>query len=159
MPDEIFSVNVQGLDRVQRMLHKADANAALIVGLEFGIKDLEQKVGKYPPVSEANVPNAAGRWYDRGYGSRYTRKDGSIGGRLTSHPLKDGWGSKLFKGNSPRGEVWNNAKYSAAVQGSKTLQNRIHARRGWKRLDEEGKKLAPKITKRIIKAFKARMKT
>ena len=153
-----FSVKVEGLDKVQRMLHRADAKAALIVGLEFGIKKLQQVAGKYPPTSSANVANDKGRWYERGWGTKYNRADGSVGGKLTSYPLKDGWHTKLFKGGHIRGEVWNDAPYSAAVQGSKRLQNRVHAKRGWKRLNEEGFKLAKGITQKIIKAFKARMK-
>ncbi len=159
-----FSVKVDGLSKVQRMLNQADAKAALIVGLEFGVKNLQQKVGRYPPTSEANVPQTTVtggattiRWYERGYGTRYMRKDGSIGGRLTSAPLKDKWKTKVFKGNNPKGEVSNSATYSPFVQGSKEMQNRVHARRGWKRLPEEGKKLAPEVTKKVIDAFKRRM--
>ena len=157
-----FSVNVQGLDKVQRMLHKADAKAALIVGLEFGIKELEQKIGKYPPTSEANVPNAQGRWYQRGEGMKYTRKDGSIRTVLTrGGPLKDKWHKKLFKTGNIRGEVWNDAPYSPFVQGSRREapgQARFHARRGWKSLPEEGKRIAKEVTQKVIRAFKARMK-
>ena len=155
-----FSVKVQGLDKATRMLHRADANTALIVGLEYGLKQLQQEM-RYPPTSEANVPNEKGRWYDRGYGTRYMRADGGIGGKMTSHPLKGGWKSKLFKGNSPKGVLSNTAPYSPYVQGDprrKPGQAKFHRDRGWKSLPVEGKKLAPKITKKIVNAFKRRLK-
>jgi hypothetical protein len=154
-----FGVKVQGLNKVQRMLNKADANKALIVGILWGMTKLIQEM-EYPPVSEANYPNAKGRWYQRGYGTKYIRKDGSIGGRETSHPLKDGWKEKLFRGNNPKGVVSNTAPYSPYVQGDPRRnpgQAKIHQKRGWKSLPVEGKKLAPKITKQIIQAFKRRL--
>ena len=165
-----YGVKVNGLNKVQKMLNKADANKALIVGLEWGMDELVKEM-KYPPVSEANYPNEAGRWYQRGEGSKYMRKDGSVVTVPTSHPLKDAWKKKLFKGNSPKGVVSNSATiqagsqkgrgYAVYVHGSrreKPGQAEIHTRRGWPSLPDEGKELAPKIAEKIIKAFKNRMK-
>lgn len=164
MPE--YSVKVEGLSKVQRMLQKADANKALVVGLEWGTHKLRNEVSVYAPPSEANYPHtkvyrsATGKersvitWYDRGFGQRYGMEGR---GKQTAYPLRDGWATKLFRGANPSGMVENTAPYAGYVQGSEKLQARIHNERGWKRLDEEGKKLAPKITQEIIRAFKELM--
>ncbi len=163
---EEFSVKVEGLEKIQRMLNSADAKASLIVGLEFGMKQLRQEM-RYPPTSEANYPQTTAtpgsrggatttRWYQRGFGTKYMRKDGSIGGRRTSEPLKDKWGQKLFRGSHIKGVVFNKAAYSPYTHGNR--QPAFHGRRGWKKIAVEGKKLAPKITKLIIAAYKRTLK-
>ena len=163
---EEFSVKVEGIEKIQKMLNNADAQASLIVGLEFGMKQLRQEM-RYPPVSEANYPQTTFtsgkrggattiRWYQRGFGSRYMRKDGSIGGTRTSEPLKDAWGQKLFKGSQIKGVVFNKAAYSPYTHGNR--QPVFHKRRGWKRIEVEGRKLAPKISKLIIAAYKRTVK-
>jgi len=88
----------------------------------------------YPPASEANRPNARGRWYERGYGPKWTRKDGSVGGRKTSQLLGRSWSV------APTGagaHLWSRASYSAVVHrdpasGERPRQASFHGRRGWR---------------------------
>ena len=82
-------------------------------------------VAEYPPESEANLPNH--RWYERGYGPRWTRKDGSIGGRKTSEMLNRSWGIERKTWGAILG---SRASYSPAVHHHKE-QARFHKGRGW----------------------------
>lgn len=85
----------------------------------------------YPPASEANRPNARGRWYERGYGPRWR---GGTGGRKTSQALGRSWGV------TPTGtgaHLWSRATYSGAVHRDPASPGRprqaaFHARRGWR---------------------------
>jgi hypothetical protein len=87
----------------------------------------------YPPSSEANRPNARGRWYERGYGPRWLIKGGGIGGRKTSELLGRSWSV------APTGtgaHLWSRASYSGYVHRDPTSSARpkqaaFHGRRGW----------------------------
>lgn len=68
------------------------------------------------------------QWYERGYGQRWQRKDGGVGGRKTSETLGRRWDVKV-------GRVWasaiNTASYSRLVH-KHGEQARIHKKTGWK---------------------------
>lgn len=80
----------------------------------------------YPPAGAANRPNAQGRWYERGYGPRWRRRNGRIGGRKTSQLLNRSWAITRVAGGA---RLQNRASYSGAVHGDD--QAAFHARRGW----------------------------
>ena len=87
----------------------------------------------YPPASEANRPNARGRWYERGYGPRWIRRDGSIGGRKTSELLGRSWSTQPTTGGA---RLVSRASYSGAVHrdprsSRRPRQAAYHGRRGW----------------------------
>jgi hypothetical protein len=87
----------------------------------------------YPSSSEANSPNARGRWYERGYGPKWTRKDGSTGGRKTSQMLGRSWSVAPTGGGA---HLWSRAGYSAIVHRDpasdlRPRQAGVHGRRGW----------------------------
>jgi hypothetical protein len=92
--------------------------------LELG-NELKRDMSEYPPASEANQPNH--RWYQRGYGPRWTRKDGSIGGRPTSEQLGQSWAVAKKRWGTI---VGSRASYSPVVQHHKE-QARFHKARGW----------------------------
>lgn len=85
---------------------------------------LQNAVAPYPP-----APTYTGRkrWYERGYGNRWRRKDGSVGGRKISQFLNRSWYSE------PRGQaevvVGNKATYAPWVHGSK--QTKVNEKYGW----------------------------
>ena len=101
--------------------------------------ELERTMSDYPPPSEANKPRGWGsaigiasrkaqnRWYERGYGPRWVRKDGSWGGRKTSAQLEHSW-NVASKGWGAI--VGSDAPYSPAVQHYKE-QAWFHKARGW----------------------------
>ena len=82
-------------------------------------------VAPYQPATEANLPNH--RWYERGYGPRWSRKDGSIGGSRTSEMLKRSWGVGRKRWGAI---VGSRASYSPVVHHYKE-QARFHKARGW----------------------------
>ena len=87
--------------------------------------ELKATVSEYPGASVANQPNH--RWYERGYGPRWSRKDGSIGGRKTSEMLNRSWGIARKTWGAI---VGSRASYSPVVHSHKE-QARFHKARGW----------------------------
>ena len=87
--------------------------------------ELKRTMSDYPPATAANVPNH--RWYQRGYGPRWSRKDGGIGGRATSEQLGQRWAVARKRWGAIVGSP---VSYSPPVQHHKE-QARFHRARGW----------------------------
>jgi len=111
-------------------------------------KHVAGKIAKYPNKTSANRPNAQGRWYERGWGSRYQRKDGTIGGQQTSEDLGPSWKGKAI--SNTRGVIGNDASYAQWVQGPD--QSDTFERIGWKTTDTVVEDESEFVLKRIQKA-------
>lgn len=119
----MFSINVENLDVWQRALAtnlEPTQTAALVAIAEEG-RDF---ISPYPPAP----PRKKNRWYERGYGPRWQRRDGTIGGRKTSETLGRKW--RIIKGRG-RVVLENRASYAGWVH-RKEKQARIHTETGWK---------------------------
>jgi hypothetical protein len=118
-----MSLEVTGMKDLIAQL-RADLRPITRAGALAYALEVHDEVAPYPA-----APSSAGRrqWYERGYGRRWRRRDGSIGGRKTSQTLGRRWAVRP----TPDGaEVANTASYAPLVHGTKT-QARIHAQRGW----------------------------
>lgn len=83
----------------------------------------QKRLEDYPAEPTPADPD---RWYERGYGPRWRRPDGTIGGQETSEHLGASWTVKP----RPWGAVLENrASYAAVVQGAD--QSAQHADTGW----------------------------
>ena len=106
---------------------------------------IEGRVSEYPPASEANRPRSwhgsaynlvtrkrasLNTWYERGYGPKWIRKDGTVNGRKTSEFLGRSWSHEVrVEDDVVEGVIGNRASYTDYVHGRK--QADFHARRGW----------------------------
>jgi hypothetical protein len=114
-------------------------------------KQTKRILVEYPPENVGNRPNL-GRWYQRGYGPRWKRKDGSIGGMKTSQMLSRKWA--LVQ------ETWgalvgSPVTYAHWVHSSKE-QAAVHKRHGWKtdeRAVTEAKPKFDEIMNQLMKAL------
>lgn len=111
-------------------LKTAAGNAAFVIATQ-----LQDKIAPYPPATQANSPRpwtSGGRnsWYERGYGTKWARKDGSIGGRKTSQTANRRW-SIQRNGNST--VLANGATYSPYLHRANGTPHQagFHATRGW----------------------------
>jgi len=68
----------------------------------------------YPPAPYKNK-TPGNSWYDRGWGTRWMRADGSLGGRQSSEDLGPSWKGKAT--SDTRGIIGNDASYAKWVQG------------------------------------------
>ena len=132
-------IKIEGMDRLVATLGRLEGARYMRGVLEAGGSMLKNYIAEYPPASEANRPGQR-RWYERGYGSRWTRRDGSVGGSATSQTLGRRWTV------SSRGltvTVGNNVTYGPFVQGDK--QAAFHERRGWRTEQQAIEKIGPDI--------------
>jgi hypothetical protein len=125
------SIEVEGLEPLIRDL-SADLSPALTAVTKAIAAEAQDRIAPYPPATEAKSPsNPAGRWYERGFGPKWRRKDGSVGGRKTSETLGRRWS---IKSAPQQATLTNLASYSNVVHGAEE-QASFHATRGW-RADE-----------------------
>jgi hypothetical protein len=128
-------ITIKGLDKLQGKIDDITSLRAIQAGIKAGALHVKGKIAQYPPASDANVAGPyPKRWYQRGYGPRWARKSGGVGGRKTSETLGRKWTiSQSYSEVS--WAVGNNVSYGPFVQGAKE-QAAFHKTRGWKDTDQ-----------------------
>ena len=131
---------IKGMNKLLRKLDTVAKLKGAKRGLKSGAKHIEGTIKEYAPKSEANVAKSHGRWYERGWGSRYKRLDGAVTGKKTSETLGRKWTTASRAGGLQQ-MIGNNASYAEFVHDEEK-QAKIHGDRGWKTdeqvLREEG---------------------
>ena len=143
MTDNI-TTEIQGLDKLITRLSRV-ASAQYMTGTMQAATDIiRHEIMISPPETAANQPGAR-RWYERGFGPRWMRRDGSIGGTRTSETLTRKWTTRVEDGGLT-GIVGNNASYAQVVQSARQ-QSRVMADIGWKTDEEVARKQQPAIVR------------
>jgi hypothetical protein len=82
------AIEIKGLQELRAKLKGLASGKYLDGVLRAAQRRLLERLRDYPPVSGANRPRPApGRWYERGYGSRWSRVRGGVGGAA----LRNSW--------------------------------------------------------------------
>ena len=141
-----MTIEINGLEAITRKIDALGKPHAFVKPMHEAVQYVQGGVSKYPASSSANSPKAHGGWYERGFGSKYRRLDGTVTGRQTSQTLGRRWTSSVTP-DGRLGRVGNNAKYAKYVQGEE--QAGFHKRRGWTNAPE----WADKHSGNILKIF------
>jgi hypothetical protein len=140
-------IDLQGLEPLLRKLARLKGNEAVKGVMTAAASDLKSWVAEYPPAGASE----GDRWYERGYGPRWRRKDGSVGGRRTSQTLGRRWTIEVMdQGMAAR--IGNNVTYGPYVQDEEQ-QNRVHKARGWRTVQGAVKEKGPEIVRKIKAAI------
>lgn len=138
------AVYVKGLDQLLRKVDSVQGLRVAVRVLRASAVHIKGKVATYPAATIANQPGAyPKRWYERGYGSKYARKSGGVGGRKTSETLGRKWTIAQRNGGLTQ-VIGNNVSYGPYVQDEKK-QARFHGARGWKTTQEVSEEEADTI--------------
>jgi phage gpG-like protein len=141
---------ITGLSELLVKLDRLGKHEYLAALMEAVGSDLKDWIAECPPTSDANNP--LGRtWYERGWGSRWRVKDGSIHGAHTSETLGRRW---TTSSGPDWAKVGNNASYARYVQDAK-YQTSFHARRGWRTVQGAIKAKGLEIRDKIKRALQA----
>ena len=133
-----FRYKVHGAKQLERAF--AEAPARIMRGLKAmmggAVELIRSGVAEYPPETAGNKPRGftsggQNTWYERGFGSRWARKDGSVGSAETSEALGRSWTTEV-RGFAAgvRGIVGTKASYAPLVQDEKR-QAAVHKRNKW----------------------------
>jgi hypothetical protein len=154
-----ITIEVEGIKALEAKLNKLrDVGAA--VGPAFLTSGYEVRdwVKQYPPSGIANAPKAPGRWYERGYGSKYARRDGTVTGRKTSEMLNRSWSmTHTTTAHGVEVRIGNRASYARYVHDEER-QAGFHAARGWRTAQAAIRKFESVIVKRISDAIDRAMR-
>jgi hypothetical protein len=147
------TVVIEGIDAVLDKITTVEqmkGSQAVMQAVGLHIKG---KIDKYPPATEANSPGDDRRsWYERGYGPKWRRKDGSVGGKKTSEMLGRRW---TVNASSSQVVIGNNVSYGPYVQDEEH-QADFHKRRGWKTAQQVAKDEEPTV-KAFVEAYLEKM--
>jgi len=121
-------VRIEGAEQLDNLFDAAQLAASIQRVLGRVGQHVKVKMAVYPPQGEWKTPKQfPGRWYQRGFGPRWARKDGSIGGANTSENLQHQWKVQL----APRTvTIENEVSYAAYVQDADE-QADFHKAHGW----------------------------
>ena len=92
----MLSITVLNADQVQRILGR-DLTTDLAAMTKAVAAVIQDRLAPYPPATEANSPKTGwikggpNYWYERGYGPRWIRKDGSYNSAKTSEMMNRQW--------------------------------------------------------------------
>ena len=147
------TVTIRGLQEVLEKFDHLSENVQNAVrrGIFAGAVHVMSKAKHYPPSTEANIPYQR-RWYQRGWGSKWMRRDGSIGGSHTSKNLKQQWTVEVR--DKFTYAVGNNVEYGPYVMGGANdvhQQTRRLKMYGWKTTDQISDEETPKVIAYIEK--------
>lgn len=161
MADQV-TLQIKGLDAIQNILGELMTAHFMRPRIEAGIETIKGAVAVYPPATFANQPRGwtsggDNRWYERGWGTKWTRQDGPIGGYQTSETLGRSWTSRVDT-DGMGGRVGTAASYAPWVQ-DRERQASWHAARGWRVVQDvaeaEGQAVVDKINADIDKIIKS----
>lgn len=144
-------ITIEGLEELLDDLE--EILPAIKTGLSAGALYLKGKAAEYPPSTAGNqpknyVPGRWNTWYQRGFGSKWARADGTVGSRATSETLGRKWTSRGQTGS--KGLAWvvgNNVSYSKWVQGDE--QTWFHKAHGWKSTETLKREEEDEVRKRV----------
>lgn len=126
--------------------------------MNLATEALKADVEIYPPEGAWNRPpgtNNDNRWYERGYGSRWLRNDGTMGGKFTSEKLNESWRRRTEE-HGQKGIVYSEVSYAPFLYDA---ERRVSwaAAHGWKTqeqtLEEFSEKMEDIITKEIYRVL------
>ena len=126
------SVDIEGLDKIKNIGPAIPKSIFEMV--RFVAHEVHIRMAAYPPETHANQPGPyPERWYQRHFGQRWARLDGSTGGNDTSEQLQKSW-REVVVGPLTR-EVWTDVSYAPYVQSAE-YQSGVMRVIGWQ-TDEE----------------------
>lgn len=120
--------------------------------LTRAVLELKDLAAAYPVEGAWNkAPGARGdnRWYQRQFGSRWLRSDGSMGGRNTSQKLQKSWQVEIQRRDEFSAAAFTDVTYAPFLLDP---NRRVHwaNSHGWQDLDEIGEDYTPRFEQIIL---------
>jgi hypothetical protein len=156
-----IQLTLGGIDRLQTKLDRLqNIGGTLALPIRDGCMAISSDLRKYPPISEANLPPRPppGRFYIRGVGGFYLRKNGTLQRTSPSQRLGVSWSTTFT--NRPdlaRGVIATGVTYAPYVHDAQT-QASFHKRRGWPTVQALFQKHGPRILAAMSRAIEAALR-
>lgn len=129
-----------------------------------GSLELKDRYIVYPKAGKWNsAPGTKGNnvWYQRKFGTRYLRKDGTFGGRNTSENLQVSWQHSI-SADDYKASVFTDVSYApylyAPLTAPKPHQVYWAALHGWQDVDEIAENYAPRFVEIVSDEIDAQLR-
>jgi len=137
------------VSRIKAVIDDPASRRRVLMRAVLELKDL---AAAYPVEGAWNrAPGTKGNnvWYQRQYGTRYKRKDGTIGGRNTSQRLQKNWFTEVQRKDKFTASAFTNVTYAPFLLD---MDRRVHwaAGHGWQSLDEIETDYMPRFEKIVL---------
>lgn len=135
--------------RIGKVINDPDSRRRVLIRAVLELKDL---AAGYPQAGPWNSdPGTRGdhRWYQRGFGTRYKRKDGTTGGKNTSQKLQKSWQVEVQRLNEFSASAFTEVTYAPLLFDP---NQKVHwaEGHGWQDLDQIEKDYAPRFEKMVL---------
>ena len=130
----MITIKIEGLEELHKRLNPTRFAEASKIAIGKAATEVVIAAKPYPTEGPWNQPGPyPKRWYQRMYGARWARKDGSVGGSQTSEKMQQKWVTQVV--DSFTAIVRNLASYAPWVKGKE--QAGFHADHGWTKLQDD----------------------
>jgi hypothetical protein len=137
------------LKRITDAIDNPKTRNRLLIRAVLELKDL---AAGYPVAGKWNrAPGTRGDnvWYQRGFGTRWLKQDGTYGGNNTSKNLQQSWRTEVQKRDEFSASAFTEVNYAPFLLDPEK-RVRWAERHGWQSLDEIEKEYTPRFEKLIL---------
>lgn len=136
--------------RVKRVIDDPASRRRVLLRAVLELKDL---AAAYPVAGRWNsAPGTKGdnRWYQRGFGSRWLRKDGTFGGSNTSQRLQQSWNTEVQRQDEFTASAFTDVTYAPYLLDEEKPRVNWAQSHGWQSLDEIQEDYAPRFERAVL---------
>lgn len=136
--------------RVKKVIDDPASRRRVLLRAVLELKDL---AAAYPVAGRWNsAPGTKGdnRWYQRGFGSRWLRKDGTFGGSNTSQRLQQSWNTEVQRQDEFTASAFTDVTYAPYLLDEEKPRVNWAQSHGWQSLDEIQEDYAPHFERAVL---------
>ena len=136
--------------RVKKVIDDPASRRRVLLRAVLELKDL---AAAYPVAGRWNsAPGTKGdnRWYQRGFGSRWLRKDGTFGGSNTSQRLQQSWNTEVQRQDEFTASAFTDVTYAPYLLDEEKPRVNWAQSHGWQSLDEIQEDYAPRFERAVL---------
>ena len=136
--------------RVKKVIDDPASRRRVLLRAVLELKDL---AAAYPVAGRWNsAPGTKGdnRWYQRGFGSRWLRKDGTFGGINTSQRLQQSWNTEVQRQDEFTASAFTDVTYAPYLLDEEKPRVNWAQSHGWQSLDEIQEDYAPRFERAVL---------
>ena len=136
--------------RVKKVIDDPASRRRVLLRAVLELKDL---AAGYPVAGAWNsAPGTRGdnRWYQRGFGSRWLRKDGTFGGTNTSQRLQQSWQTEVQRTDEFTASAFTDVTYAPFLLDEDKPRVNWAASHGWQSLDQIQEDYTPRFEKAVL---------
>jgi hypothetical protein len=135
--------------RIKKVIDDADARRRVLIRAVLELKD---RAAAYPPEGAWNkAPGTKGNniWYQRQFGTRWLKKDGTFGGRNESQRLQKSWQTEVQREDTFTASAFTGVTYAPLLLDP-AEQVSWAPTHGWKNLDEIAEGYQPRFVALVL---------